>query len=167
VRGTICINEQLPFLCSSGSGPTTSGRGSLVTSGWTEALDQRPHSAAWPSCRPPHLRVSGELLGRSPCSAASHMRQYKRKLISLINTLAMTNESTHVPKRCSHLGGIQVRPTHTSRRRRTPPPRKVWSGSPLITRPLVDKKERDFSPRRKGISTNVLTSTTIEPTHKI
>ena len=80
--------------------------------------------------------------GRSPRSSASHMRQYKWKHISLIYTPAMPNESAHVPKRCNHLGGIQVRPTLTSRRRRTPLPRKVWSGSPLLTCALIDKRKR-------------------------
>jgi len=49
----------------------------------------------------------------------------------------------------------------------TLPREKVRSGSQLLTCALVDKKEEDFSPQRREISTNILTYTTTEPTHKI
>jgi len=49
----------------------------------------------------------------------------------------------------------------------TLPHEKVQSGSQLLTRTLVDKKEEDFSSQQREISTNILTYTTTEPTHKI
>jgi len=108
-----------------------------------EALDRRPHSAAWPSCRLPHLRVSGELSGWSPHSAASHMQQYKRKLISLIYTPTMINESAHVPKE-GQPPQRNPSPTHPYLEEEThaSPREKVWSRSPLLTRVLVDKRKK-------------------------
>ena len=97
--------------------------------------------AAWPSCRPPHLRVSGELLGWSPHSAASHMQHYKRKLISLIYTPTMTNESIHIPKE-GQPPRRNPSPAHPYLEEEThaSPQEKVRSGSPLLTRALVDKR---------------------------
>jgi len=48
------------------------------------------------------------------------------------------------------------------------PPRKstVWITTSHSCA-LVDKRKKDFTPQRKEISTNVLTYTTTEPTHKI
>jgi len=37
------------------------------------------------------------------------------------------------------------------------PRERVQSGTPLLTRAIVDKKEKDFSPQRKEISMNIFT----------
>jgi hypothetical protein len=82
--------------------------------------------------------------------------------IYLIYTPTMTNESTHVPSEVQTPRGSS-RPTHPHRSDRTS--RKGRSGSPLLTRALADIKE--MISRRREISTNLLTNTTTEPTHKI
>jgi len=83
----------------------------------------------------------------------------------LSNTLAMTNESAHVPKRCGHLGGIQVRsPIPQGGDTHLPQEQYDLDHHFSLARSLI---KRDFSPRRREISTNILNTTTTEPIHKI
>jgi len=87
--------------------------------------------------------------------------------IYLIYTPTMTNESTHVPSRSRHFGGNHVRPTRFSPKVRRYLERKSGPDHPfsLARSPI---KEMISRPEGRGKnSTNTLTNTTTEPTHKI
>jgi len=78
--------------------------------------------------------------------------QLHDELISLMYTPARANDP---PTGSMHLGGIQTRVTISH------------AESPGLTTTLSLQKKEDFSPNREEISTNILTNTPTEPTHKI
>jgi len=141
--------------------------------------------------KPRHLRVNGSSGPKTPLGCMALMQttspQGERGALGLDSLLgrithAAIQTETHLPYlHPNHDQWIRPRSKEGQPPRWNPslthpylevethasPREKVQSGSPLLIRALVDKKEKDFSPQRKEISTNVLTYTTTEPTHKI
>jgi len=107
-----------------------------------------------------HHDRSGQPLDTAAHPARPHhtCSKNKRNLIYLIYTLTRTNESAHVPTRGNHLGGIQVRPTRASEE-------KARSGSPLLTRALIDKRKGFLASMKGNQPENALTNTTTKNPH--
>ena len=108
--------------------------------------------------------------GRNPAHSAiwtdADPAPMHEDFIYLIYTPAMTNDSTHVPSEVQtpRRNPRPTRPHHSEgtqylERKNGPDHHFSLARSPI--------KERDFSPRRREISTNITTNTTTKPTHKI
>jgi len=150
----------------------------------TRILRENGHAGPAPAGeRPRHPQRSREILrdntqfapeGENPAHGAgkevwtdANPAPAHEHFIYLIYTPTMTNESTHVPFEVQ-TPRRKPRPTPPLLSEGTQIPReKERSGSPLLTRTLADKKKGFLDPKGKKISTNILTSTTTEPTHKI